>query len=420
MADNSAEIMAKVMKLLDLAADQGATPAERELAAEHAERLMAKHMIDRMDAERAARAAGRTERKPEQTYWDIRIGIANNSARAQSMEYGSTILQLAADVLTHCNVRIRPGVEYVKDDHGKVTDYSIRRIIMVGYAEDITYADRIWFRVYKEFITNVNPSWLPGRDKLGENVHNMQRAGYKWDRIWKEAWAYQQTQRQAIPDWAFITAAGRCREVLDPHKERSCPALKSAAKEYCASIGQEYQPHTQRHEAYKTSFARSFQSTMKQRLDRIRREASTERGEGDDFDRNRYALAVVDTKERVDAEFYKLFPEHDPEVQRQRREAAEAKRAAESQAAWDALTEQEQQEVLDWQEAVYKAQEAEWAKQRRRARRNYGTYRESPTDHIDNSAWERGRQAANRVNLRNDGEVHENSRDQLAGRKALS
>ena len=102
--------------------------------------------------------------------------------------------------------------------------------------------------------------------------------------------------------------------------------------------------------------------------------------------------------ERVDEEFYRLFPEYDPEVRRKQREAAEFERAC----SWAALTPEEQARVLRKEAAEKRA----WAKAAGRARRNYRTVRADNSTRTDPAAWERGRKAAQSVNLRNDGEVH--------------
>jgi len=411
MADE--KIMTRVMKLLDLAADAGATEHERELAAEQAERLMAKHMIDRMEAEKAARREGRAERKPEKAKWDIRIGFSDNGARQQSNEYGSTIINLAVDVLVHCGIRVHPRAEYPKSEDGRITDFNTRVLTLVGFSEDMSYAEKIWFRVYKEFVTNVSPQWIDGKDKLGENVYNFQKAGFKWEQIWRAAWNYQQKMRESNPHWSYITATGRGREIVDPYHNKYCPTLKASAKEYCASIGEAYTGHTQRHEAYKTSFARSYQSTISQRLRKLRDEA----GKGDDgVDSNQFALAIVDTKERVDEEFYRLFPEHDPRVQQRKRDE-EAFAAA---CAFASLPEEEQLRLVEEEAAAREARYQQMLKESKRARRNYGTYRESTTNNIDESAWRRGQSAANRVNLRNDAEVRKEERAPIqSSRRAL-
>ena len=66
--------------------------------------------------------------------------------------------------------------------------------------------------------------------------------------------------------------------------------------------------------------------------------------EGEDHvDAGKYAVALVDTRERVDAAFYNTFPEFDPEVRKKKME--EANLRAGSHLGWAILS--------PWQERAY-------------------------------------------------------------------
>ena len=64
MTEPNENIMARINKLLLLAADEGASPHERELAEERAEKLMAQHVIDEHEARQAAERGGNRVRTP--------------------------------------------------------------------------------------------------------------------------------------------------------------------------------------------------------------------------------------------------------------------------------------------------------------------------------------------------------------------
>jgi hypothetical protein len=379
-------VMTTIMNLLNLAADENASPHERELAAQRAERLMEKHMIDRMDL------------KPEEKSkiacdtWELHV----NEMGDTYYEYAYNMQMLMEDVLTHCGCRLNYNYTRV--------DGNTRSFKVVGFPEDLMYAERVWFRTYKEFVMNINPQWLPGRDKLGQNCYNFLKSGVKWEKIWRLAFKYQQDMRETSRGWAYLTASGRTREIPDPYTTKYAPMLKAATKEYCASIGIEYQAHTQRHEAYRTSFARSFSSEIGYRLQRHREEAKQAKGDQTGVDSDRFAIALRDTKEQVDEEFYKLFPEFDPEVRKRQQQAAE------EQAVIDFLnmTPEEQAYVIQ----AEAEKEAKYQKARARARRNYGRVREA-RNNIDESAWQRGQDAARKVDLSNASEVHRPSTKEL-------
>ena len=108
------------------------------------------------------------------------------------------------------------------------------------------------------------------------------------------------------------------------------------------------------------------------------------------------------SRARVDEEFYRIFPQYDPENIRKKYEEEEFLRACE----WAELTPEEQQQVLR-EQAEQRFREE---KRANRARRNYRAMREDPADRIDSAAWARGRDVASKVNLRADEEVNEQER----------
>lgn len=418
MTEPNEGVMSRIMKLLNLANDEGATPAERQLAEEQAERLMDKHMVDRYEAEQAAKRMGHAVRKPILDTWEVPMSAfkTKDTDYATASEFDHQVISMMRYVLKHCNVRVNHNFDYAKKVVGEefgVKKYAIdrtRRVYkIVGFPEDIAYAERIWFNVFRTFVSNVNPQWDVNQS-IEWNAYNFASAGVSWkqqvllaeaakdDRI-EWPWRYQGEDKTKQFFSSFQAGAA-----IDPGNEpwgRSIHKLKRACKKYCTdqSLAYPYAAGAKLRVASRNSFARSYRQTIINRLDEIRRKAQDG---ADSVDSNKFALAVRDTAERVDEEFYRLFPEFDPEVQRKREEAIRFQAACE----WAALTPQEQKRILEKQ-----AKEHEyWLNAATSARRRYGAVREDPAERYDHAAWQRGQAAAQSVNLRNDAEVKRENR----------
>lgn len=416
MTEPDEGVMSKIMKLLEKANHPNTPVHEARVAEQMAEKLMGKHMIDRFEAEQAAKRSGHTRRKPIADEWEIVMSAYRNQQGdyQSDTEFDFQIIQMMKYVLKHCNVKVNPNHEYGSRDIGEgrsVRDPHKRFYKIVGYPEDIAYAERIWFNVFKTFVQSINPQWSLD-SSVEHNAYNFASAGVSWkdqvllaekagDTRLKWPWRYQDQDENAP---FYTTYKFQVGETIDPGNKpwgQSIHKLKRACKKYCDDTGHPY-PYaggSKLRIASRSSFARSYRSTICSRLDEIRRLAS----EGaESVDTNKFALAVLDTKEQVDAEFYRLFPEFDPEIRRKQREAQEFEAAC----MWASLSEKEQAKVL----RDMAKEEERWAKAATRSRRNYRTVREDPADRYDHAAWTRGRAAAQSVNLRNDAEVKEETR----------
>jgi|SRR6516165_855306 hypothetical protein len=327
----------RVMKLLALAADENATEAERELAAQNAENLMAQHMIDRFNDLKDLGSQAKT--KPIKDTWTVTLGRENR-------EFNSAVRSLIIAILKHNNIRFYPRLAWGTDENGH-TDYDTEVWTIVGYPEDIAYAEAIWFRVFREFVMSVNPSWNASQS-LGYNLFHLTRAGLKWNEIWKIAYR----NGADVPDPA-----------TNSYSANSPSMLKREVKKYMREAGLgDYTPHTQRHKAYRSSFAESFAGTISQRL-RTMRAAAEKVTVGD------LLPALRSTAKYVDEEFERLFGD---EIRKMMAE-----------------------------DAAYRAKLP-----RRR-------YRIKASDNYDETAWERGNAAAQKVNLRADGEVRHRKAGEL-------
>lgn len=398
-------VMTRINRLLALAQDEGATQAERELAEERAERLMAAHMIEEWEARQHEDKNAPSARKPVCQDWEIFLSGAANEKVQDNYEFDHQVITMMQYVLQHCNIRVATSWKYGEG-------YKSRIYQVVGFKDDINYAERIWFNVFKTFVMNVNPQWDVNKS-IEYNAYNFASAGVSWkdqvllaekagDTRLEWPWRYQNHDPHSN-FYTYTTYAWQVGEYIDPGNKpwgRSIHKLKRACKKYCDDNQLQY-PYARGEKlriATRNSFARSYRSTITERLRVIRSEATNSMdSEVHSVNADKFALAIKDTKERVDEEFYRLFPEYDPEVRARKRKEEEFLRAC----AWAALTPQEQQEVLK-QEAT---EEAKWQARARRTRRNYGTVREDPTSRYDAAAWSRGKAAAETVSLRADAEV---------------
>lgn len=386
----SDKVMSRIMALLNRAEHEGTPIKEAEACRAKAEAMMMQHQIDRMDLTPEEKS------KIIVDVWDINI-----RSDKFDHEFFSQVARLMITVLTHCGARVNQSYEYGRDEAGQV-DYDVRRFKVVGFPEDIAYAERIWFRVFKEFVSNVSPSW----DKtapIGINAYNLAKASVPWIRMTLMANAAGDDRIPVSEMIGGLPALPGFKEV--PGNKPLCRAvrmLRAAYKEECDDRCEPY-AYNKGHKsqgAYRNSFATSFCATIRRRLDDMRKAANETVGEND-----RFALAIIDTKEQIDAEFYRLFPEYDPEVQARRRAATDFEAAC----AFAALTPEEQAYVI----AEDLKEQRRWEAASRRARRNYGRVRENPYENVENSAWDRGRKVAEKVNLRDDAEVKDPKRKGL-------
>lgn len=371
------KVMSRVMKLLELSNDPNTSEHERQLAADHAERLMAQHMIDRMDlkAENPTKVVTDT--------WTVRIGEAGG-------EFSYHIIELMGQVIRHCGARMHPRSVYAEREDGNGKDYSTKVYTVIGFPEDMAYAEQVWFRVFRGFISNVNPSWDSSKP-LAENVYHFVNAGFSWGEIHGKA-----------------TGAGN---PLPELLKGGGAKLRSLHKEECARRNEPY-GKTRTRDAYRATFVQSYGATIGRRLLAQRKQATESVSSAD-----KYALAVRTTKERVDEEFYRLWPEYDPAVIKRMRDAEYQQRVDD----FNSLSSEDQKALIqyaeDCAEETRKANEEydrKWEARQRAAekrRRNYGAVRERVT--FDQAAWDRGHASASKVNLNNDAEVKDGKKGEL-------
>jgi hypothetical protein len=357
MAAQRESLISRVTKLLALANDDGATPAERARAQELADKLMAQHVIERSEL------TAEEKSKIVQDDWTL-------PKDAKGGNFRHHVQRLMERVVKHSGCR--GTTKYQRTEATGENRYASGDYVykIVGYPEDIAYAERIWFRVFADFISHLRPEWDESKS-LGENVYQHLRAGLTYKRIWELAY-----EHDMHPENPY--------EYDDD--SRGTGLLRRAYRDYCAEIGEEVKPHTRTHAAYRESYADAYASTVGKRLEDMRdktKKTIADEGAGD-----RYALALVDSAAQVEAEFYRLFPEFDPEA---RRRAQEAARMAERERR-DNLTDAERR-------AEDRRQAEQNAKDERAARRYYGRMRKSQRATFDSAGWAHGSNMGGRVDL---------------------
>ena len=114
----------------------------------------------------------------------------------------------------------------------------------------------LWPIVYRELAGNLFPKWSSSRT-FEENVYVHVKGGYKWRVI------------------ADVANQHGC-EVPWPDGGR----LKRAYHKECKARGEEPTAHTQRHGAFRASYATAFQSEISRRLYDMRQRSAENRGRG--------------------------------------------------------------------------------------------------------------------------------------------
>lgn len=388
MASNE-RILDRVQKLLNIAEHPNTPAAEAEVALAQAQSLITKHAIDEALLRQTQTTAQR--RAPEKRDIPFASGISTIRPTLR------TILQAVCRV-NRCSVALT---------YAGATVY--------GASEDIAWVEMLMMSIHHQLLAKLNPKWDTSKS-YDENVYNFKVAGYKWKEINREAVKNGQPDARKLekhsgalhdvrdytsdpngspiwePRWAydkdFLDVEHTRTSEIGTHYgtwmvrgEKISGKMITAYRRHARAIGDTNPVATQSHEVYRLSYLDGFTNEMLARLWRMEQEGK----EAADSIPGA-ALALVSFDEEVKAMFYAENPEYDPEVQRQRREAA-AQARAEMLAA---MSEKERYEFLEREE-----------RDRRRAAKRIKYY--SP----DSSAQQRGSSAAKEVDLtRKAGSAH--------------
>lgn len=367
MADHNH--MKRVRDILAIANDAPEGSPEREVALKRAEALMAKYAIDQAMLD-ASRSEGE-RRKPTVLEFVLIDGPGH--------EWGSHF-RLVFDLLCRAN-----GCRSVT--HGNFTKAKV-----VGFAEDAEWVQLLWMQIFMEFVSKIHPTWESNRSRPA-NIRAFKEAGYKWSQIWE----------------MVRRAEGTTPDGFDSYRNPGCGWLITEYKSECKRVGKEPMA-TQRFDAYRASFVESFTGAVMARLERM---AEDRRQAADSVPGS--ALAVVDAQDRVDEEFYRMYPNRRPlteeEIRRQREEEDRQKREdAEKDAAWLASLTPERRE----RELRRRAEEME-----RRARADDRAWRrwlkEADKYRGDVAGYAAGREAGDNVSLDRKSAVPHHNRPEVEG-----
>lgn len=304
--------------------------AEREECLRLADKLILSHQIDR-----ALLKTGTDTRVEE--------GLTSTEWEIPYTEFSAQVGGLLGAVMQHCQIRM------AWKNH--------RTMTVVGFESDIAYAEMLWAIIYREFAGNLWPKWKSERT-FDANVYAHVKGGYKW---------------RDIADVAI-------KHGVDFHwhpTKRDGGKLKRAYQRECERLGVPALAHTQRHSAFRASYAQSFQQTISLRLRDMRKRNQDESG----VEAGQFALAVRSNAAKVQEEFYRLFPHHDP-----------ANRAAENSAA--AQAEAERRAAM-----TQKQRDAEDARRERQYQKDLKWMQEQQNKNYDVNGWSHGNKVARNVDL---------------------
>lgn len=290
-------VLETVRRLMARAEHADTPPAEAEIALAQAQRLMTRHAID--EAVLRATQSESEKRKPVIEKW--------NWASAYT-EFGPTLrtmLSVIADT-NRCKVVISISAPY--------------EVTVVGMKEDVDWVQILYTNCYLTFISKVQPRW--DKDKsIDENVYNFKVAGYKWGDIWIEMAKAMDAEYDT--EWkrgSLVPILSWYRDD-DYYTRQGLPCnpppkdggwLIRAYKRHAKVVGDDNPVETQRHGAYRRSFAEGFSSKIQRRL------AEMKRASQEEVASSGQELVLADSWEDVLKAFYEEFPDMHPDAIRQR------------------------------------------------------------------------------------------------------
>lgn len=261
MTDN---YIRKVEALINRANHKDANSEERIACLAKADEIMAKHRLDRA-------MLFKDGNKPEKE-----IIVKTVSALPYSPYVGS-LTWMRKDILTHCGVMSRTWQE---------------EVTLVGYEEDIFYAEMLWTSVYMEFTSKLFPKWESHRG-FDANVYALKNAGYSWPEV---------------RDFALAENAGDHISKLTVKNAGS--KLRTAFKREAQRNGIEVLPGRQQpanSRAWRDSFVEGFVNTLYGRLAVLSAKAKEAAGEAGE-------IALISDADRVKHRFWEMYPETHPEA----------------------------------------------------------------------------------------------------------
>lgn len=160
--DSRAKLLNKVQGLL-AKAESSPFSAEAQAFREKADELMTVHAIQEMELVNSGK-----KKRTEPTKRSIRVSDSGGLIRDQ-------LVDMFGDVMMHCNVYpVYHGLRGGPKDPVRAT--------VVGYEEDIDYAETLFVSLRMSLARDMSPRW-DGSLTHDENVKRMKEAGMKWEQI---------------------------------------------------------------------------------------------------------------------------------------------------------------------------------------------------------------------------------------------
>lgn len=377
-----ADVMEQIRHLLARAEHPNTPPEEADTALRRANTLMARHAID--EALLRIKMTDSEKRKPvvEKWHW------------AESYtEFGPYLRTMLAKIAEANNCRAVIGTS------------APFNVTMVGMKDDVDWCQMLYTNCFLTFITKLEPKWDTSLPEA-QNIYNFKVAGKVWWEIWVVMvttqygidyndihWEYSQRSGRipAIPYWGSETMYRDMGAPCEPHS-KGYQYLFRAYKREAKRRGDANVVETQRHDAYRRSFAEGFAGEIEHRLWQMSEEAK-----GMQRETTGAELALRDSWEDVEAAFYEEFPNLHPD--------AIKKRQLEVQADTDARRRREREHREAMLAAMTERQRADFLEKEERKRRRdmksnaryWEDYdRKNATDH---SGARLGRDAAKGVSL---------------------
>jgi len=388
--------MEQIRLLLARAEHPTTPPEEASLSLDRANKLMQRHAID--EAILRVTMTDKEKRKPVVEKWTWAESYT---------EFGPHLRSMLAKIaeFNRCRAVIQTNAPF--------------GVTMVGMKDDVDWCQMLYTNCFLTFITKLEPKWdtsLP----IEQNIYNFKVAGKVWHEIWVvmvttqfgipyESIHFAYSQRSgrvpAIPYWGSETMYRDMGAPCEPHS-KGYQYLFRAYKREAKRRGDTNVVETQRHGAYRESFARGFAEQIQYRLHMME-----EAARGEVAEVMGAAVALRDSWEDIEAMFYDEFPNLHPDAVKKRQLEVQADTAARR------LREREHREAM--LAAMTERQRAEFLeKEQRKLRRDQKSNarywedydRRNATDH---SGARLGRDAAKSVSLSRSTPVEREDRKEL-------
>lgn len=242
-------ILDKVSALLERANHKDANPNERDECLRLADKMMGKYSIEQamLDAHRQRNGQAASEPTTEEM-----------SFVRSDDEFYPVLMQVITTLMTLCSVRVVLTLG--------------NQMKVVGFPDDIEYFRMMWTGSFLVFSNKLNPRW-DNDYTLAANIRRMKESGVKWPVIWDLAksngwlgWRLPGKVDVMTPVVGMyaLPFGGENKDEAGrlPVEVGRCPKdggyFKRLYEKQCELDGVQPSNHTQRHTAYRESYAYGF------------------------------------------------------------------------------------------------------------------------------------------------------------------